>query len=49
MYCSTVGLINFGLLPPPTFATVVGDDDASVRAGKRVKKEKLTLDLTEDD
>jgi hypothetical protein len=48
MYCSTVGLINFGLLPQPTLA-MAADDDTSVRVGKRAKKEKITLDLTEDD
>ena len=46
-YCSTVGLINFGLLPQPTFQPVAADDDSTAcRVTKRPKTEKVTVDLT---
>lgn len=48
IYCSTVGLIHFGLLPNPVFQLLAQDaGDGSRR--KRAKQEPITVDLFDDD
>jgi hypothetical protein len=45
-YCSTVGLINFGVLPKPSLASISSGTDEDCRVIKKAKTEKTTIDLT---
>jgi len=47
-YCSTVGLINFGLLPKPCLALLSAENDSECQIKKKAKREKVTIDLTEE-
>ena len=47
-YCSTVGLINFGLLPKPCLALLSAGDDSECQIRKKAKREKVTIDLTKE-